>query len=127
MGVDLHPSLRRVRANYGSFGSEEVALAEIIRRLVEALDPQMIWLFGSRARGDARPDSDFDILVVAKENGSFDSDDYDRVYAPLAGTGVGADVVPCDMDVFRASLGLNTSFIRQIVDHGRLVYGEVPE
>ena len=25
-----------------------------------------VWLFGSRARGDALPDSDFDILVVAE-------------------------------------------------------------
>ncbi len=24
-----------------------------------------LWLFGSRARGDARPDSDYDLLVVA--------------------------------------------------------------
>lgn len=29
-----------------------------------ALDPDRIILFGSRARGDARPDSDYDLLVV---------------------------------------------------------------
>lgn len=125
--ADLHHFLQPVRANFGSFGSEEAALKEIVRRLVEALDPQMIWLFGSRGRGDARPDSDFDLLVVAKDNGRFDSDDYDKVYAPLAGTGLGADVVPCDLDVFRASMGLPTSFVRQITDHGRLVYGELPQ
>lgn len=27
-----------------------------------------MWLFGSRARGDQRPDSDYDILVVADGN-----------------------------------------------------------
>jgi uncharacterized protein len=39
-------------------------LDEIIRRLVKALDPDRIILFGSRARGDARPDSDIDLLII---------------------------------------------------------------
>lgn len=112
-----------VRPNFGAYGSEEATLNEIIRRLVAALDPQMIWLFGSRGRGDARPDSDFDLLVVAKENGGFDSDDYDKVYAPLMGTGIGADVLPCDNETYIASLGLRTSIVYRIVNEGRLIYG----
>jgi len=39
-------------------------LQEIVRRLVEAIDPDRIILFGSRARGDARPDSNIDLLIV---------------------------------------------------------------
>jgi predicted nucleotidyltransferase len=39
-------------------------LAEIIRRIVAALDPDRIILFGSRARGEAGPESDYDLLVV---------------------------------------------------------------
>src|SRR5207249_3701133 len=34
---------------------DEAMLREILRRLVEAIDPDRIVLFGSRARGDARP------------------------------------------------------------------------
>ena len=49
-----------------------------------------------------------------------------KTRAPLRDTGIGADVVPCDMEVYRAGLGLSTSFVRHIVDHGRLVYGEAP-
>ncbi|MBL9103267.1 MAG: nucleotidyltransferase domain-containing protein [Myxococcales bacterium] len=37
---------------------------DILRRIVEELHPQEIWLFGSRARGTARDDSDWDLLVV---------------------------------------------------------------
>ena len=37
---------------------------EVVRRLVEAFDPDRIALFGSWARGEARPDSDLDLLVV---------------------------------------------------------------
>lgn len=115
-----------VRPNFGGCATESEALALIVSRLAEALDPQMIWLFGSRARGDARPDSDFDLLVVAREAGTFDSDDYEKVYSPTSGTGIGVDVVPCDLEVYRASLGLKTSFVRHIVDEGRLVYGSEP-
>ncbi|MDX8492667.1 nucleotidyltransferase family protein [Mesorhizobium captivum] len=32
------------------------------------LNPDSIWLFGSRARGDNRPDSDWDILVALPDN-----------------------------------------------------------
>ncbi len=36
----------------------------IVGRIVRLVDPVMIVLFGSRARGDAREDSDYDLLVV---------------------------------------------------------------
>ena len=36
-----------------------------VKRSVHEIDPQAeVWLFGSRARGDARPDSDWDFLVL---------------------------------------------------------------
>jgi len=44
--------------------SKDQILAEIKRR-VKAVDPDAeIWLFGSRARGDNRPDSDWDIIIL---------------------------------------------------------------
>jgi len=44
------------------------ALKEIVRLIVARFQPQQIILFGSRARGDAGPDSDIDLLVV-EDNG----------------------------------------------------------
>jgi predicted nucleotidyltransferase len=43
--------------------TEEV-LNEAVARMVAAGDPLQVILFGSRARGDARPDSDYDFLVI---------------------------------------------------------------
>ena len=44
---------------------------EILERMVEAIvrevDPEEIWLFGSRARGQAREHSDVDLLVIERE------------------------------------------------------------
>ncbi len=40
------------------------SLPEAIQRIVHQFDPLRIILFGSWARGDARPDSDIDLLVV---------------------------------------------------------------
>ena len=42
-------------------------LREAVRRLMDAADPRHIILFGSRARGDAREDSDLDLLIVLAE------------------------------------------------------------
>ncbi len=38
----------------------------IVGRIVRLVDPVKIVLFGSRARGDAREDSDYDLLVVVE-------------------------------------------------------------
>jgi uncharacterized protein len=42
---------------------DEALLREITRRIVEGVHPRRVILFGSHARGNARPDSDLDILV----------------------------------------------------------------
>ncbi len=84
-----------VRPNRGPFQTEDQALSEVVRQLVQALDPCEIWLFGSRAKGRHAPDSDFDLLVVTRaESGEAGSDD-DAAYAPIKGLGVGCDIIPC--------------------------------
>lgn len=39
-------------------------LAEAVRRIDAHCHPEQVYLFGSRARGEARADSDFDLAVV---------------------------------------------------------------
>jgi uncharacterized protein len=43
-------------------------LDRVVRRLVERFDPIAIYLFGSRARGDAGPDSDYDLMLVLADD-----------------------------------------------------------
>ena len=42
-------------------------LDEMVKAIVREVDPEQVWLFGSRARGEAGPDSDVDLLIVERE------------------------------------------------------------
>ena len=43
-----------------------------VKRSVHQIDPQAeVWLFGSRARGDAHDDSDWDFLVLTNESANW--------------------------------------------------------
>lgn len=46
---------------------EESLLRQMVDVIVRERSPEAIILFGSRARGDARADSDVDLLVIEKE------------------------------------------------------------
>lgn len=48
-------------------GTTNVHLETLVRRIVEAVHPLRIILFGSGARGETGPDSDVDLLVVMPE------------------------------------------------------------
>ena len=42
-------------------------IREVVGRIVSRFSPSMVLLFGSRARGDARPGSDVDLIVVWRD------------------------------------------------------------
>ena len=107
--------------NCGPYRSQTQALAEVVRRLVDALDPEAIWLFGSRARRTHRPTSDFDLLVVTRDDDDAGSD-YQHVYAPIAGSGIGCDVVPCPKHVFEHERNAGAGLVRAVVREGRRLY-----
>jgi uncharacterized protein len=110
-----------IRPNTGRYATEQEALDAVVARLVEALDPQAIWLFGSRARGDHRPDSDFDLLVVAKPGQPW-GEDYRKVYLAASGVGVGKDVIPCSAEDFVIAQLLPTTLVSQVLAHGRKLF-----
>lgn len=51
-------------ANHHAVLTEDQLMAILTRTIVRMFNPLRVILFGSRARADARPDSDVDLLVV---------------------------------------------------------------
>lgn len=71
----------------------------ILARVIERWHPLRIWLFGSRARGEAGPDSDWDLLAVVPDCPEpADFDDPMTVWRVKRQPGV-----PSDLIVYRAS------------------------
>ena len=50
---------------------KDAALRRIVDTIVEALDPEQVILFGSRARGDETAQSDYDLCVIAESDRSY--------------------------------------------------------
>ena len=106
----------------GPFRNEAAAIAFLRDRLVAELRPRSIWLFGSRARGTARPDSDFDLLVVLPDGLAEDRYSHEAVARPLVACGLGCDVVPVSWSAFVNEKGKAGSFVHAIVSEGHEIY-----
>jgi UTP:GlnB (protein PII) uridylyltransferase len=100
----------------------ETILPEIVRRLVAALQPERIYLFGSHARGEARQHSDVDSLVVVPGS---DQPGYRRdraAYHALWGVAAAADVLVWTRQEFEHGLRIRTSLSSSVQRTGRLLY-----
>jgi len=97
-------------------------LNELLVRLVASFQPERIYLFGSKARGDAGPDSDYDLLVVVSDDAPADRRRSRLAYQALRGTGVAADVVVWTRSAFDARLHLRASLPATVVAEGKLLY-----
>ena len=98
-------------------------LNEVVRRLVEVYHPERIYLFGSTARGDAGPDSDYDLMVIVPDNAPRHLRQGKAGYRALRGTGVAADVQVWSQRDFDRQLHLRASFPSTIVREGKVLYG----
>ncbi len=103
--------------------TNERDLAEVVRRLVDAYRPERIYLFGSRARGDTGPNSDYDLLVVVPDDASPERRGSRRAYEVLWGTGVAADVLVWTRSRFDSRLHLQASLPATVIREGRLLHG----
>lgn len=100
---------------------DENLLSEVVSRLVKAIDPDRIVLFGSRAYGEERGDSDLDLLVVK------DSDEppHKRVipaYRALTGLGVPKDILWRTPSEIRDWAGVKGYIATRALREGRVLY-----
>jgi len=68
------------------------ALKDLVHRILDAVRPRRIILFGSAARGEMTPHSDFDVLVVLAEGDDPIAAEL-AIYRRLWGLRFGADII----------------------------------
>jgi predicted nucleotidyltransferase len=98
------------------------ALADAVRRLVAAYNPDRIYLFGSVARGDAGADSDYDLLLVVPDDAPPEKRRSRLAYETLRGTGTAADVLVCTRSYFEDRRSLKASLPGTVLREGRLLH-----
>jgi len=100
---------------------QDQVLEQVVKRITAAIQPDRIVLFGSRARGDARSGSDYDLLVVRQSS----EPRYRRavpLYVALADLPVEVDVLVYTPEEVREWSGVREAFVTTALRQGRLLY-----
>ena len=93
----------------------------LVKRIVEEVDPLRIIVFGSTSRGDVRPDSDIDLMVVMPE-GVHKRRTAQLLYKNIRNVGVPFDILVTtekDLERHRDNVGL---IYKTVLEEGREIY-----
>jgi predicted nucleotidyltransferase len=96
-------------------------LEELVQRIVAAVHPLRIVLFGSAARGEMGPDSDLDVLVVMPD-GVHRRETAQLIRRRLMGFGFAKDIVvvtESDVEKYRSNPYM---IIKPALEEGRELY-----
>ena len=96
-------------------------LPEAVQRIVQALHPEKIILFGSYANGSPTPDSDVDLMVVV-ESDLPPTQRYLAVSRLLDPRPFPLDLLVKRPDEIHRDLQAGNFFIRDIMSQGRVLY-----
>ena len=77
--------------------SPDTRLQDIARVLSERVHPELVLLFGSRARGTERDDSDFDVMIVMRDGATVEPARAEA-YSALRGLSLAVDVISRSVD-----------------------------
>ena len=97
-------------------------LGEITQRLIVALHPCRVYLFGSQARGDADGDSDVDLLVVVPDTATPPRELARLGRRSLWGMGVPVDIIVCTDSELAKWSQVRCNVIHTAVEKGRLLF-----
>ncbi len=107
--------------NHFMMSDSEELLHVIVRRIVETAQPEKVVLFGSRARGDAREDSDYDFLVI-KDSTEPPHRREVHLYLALADVHVPIEVVVYTPEEVNDWREVPQAFVTTALREGRVVY-----
>ncbi len=94
----------------------------LLDRIVPALNPQAVYLFGSRARGEARADSDYDLFLVVDDDTPRAQLQIQALSALKRGTGITADLIPCRRRIYQEYQDELGAISYAVKREGQMVY-----
>ena len=97
-------------------------LSEMVRRLVETFRPERIYLFGSHARGEETPDSDFDLLLIVRESSLPRYRRDQAAFRALHGVGASKDILVLTREEFDRKRKVVCSLPATVEREGVLLY-----
>jgi len=99
-------------------------LDKIIECVLKVVIPDTIILFGSQARGDARPDSDYDILVIKSglENERKTAQAIYRIFVDID-TPIGVDIIVKTPESVEKNKQMVVSIVKEALKEGIVIYG----
>jgi predicted nucleotidyltransferase len=100
----------------------DARLAEVLRRLVAAYQPLRVYLFGSQARGEAGPDSDYDLLLLVPDDAPANRRRGRLAYEVLWGAGTSVDVLVWTESHFESRRHVVASLAATVLREGRLLH-----
>jgi predicted nucleotidyltransferase len=95
---------------------------ELLRPVVDWFQPRMIILFGSRARGEAAADSDYDLLVVVDDDTAPERLSWRGKYEARKSYHHAVDIVTCRASVFERKRGIVGTLSHTADREGVVVY-----
>ena len=101
---------------------QDPVLAEMVRRLIAAYAPDHIYLFGSRARDDASPESDYDLMVVVRSSELPFTARCQQAYLLLCGLRAAKYVIVLTRDEFDRKRTVVASLPASVLREGKLLY-----
>jgi len=101
--------------------SQDQVINQIIKRVTETEHPDRVILFGSRARGNARTNSDYDLLVIKDSQRPRYARSAD-LYASLADLPVEVDVMVYTPDEVSEWSSVREAFVTTAVREGKVLY-----
>lgn len=97
-------------------------LAGLVEQLIAALQPEQIYVFGSQARGDARPDSDVDLLIVVPPTDIPGYKLAQRAYLALGPHWLSLDLIVMPSDEFAWRRRSVASLPSTVLREGKQIY-----
>lgn len=94
----------------------------LLANIIRLINPRRVILFGSRARGDAREDSDWDVLIVVDDDTRQEQVNWQVMGEVRRGVRAALELIPFRESTFRDRQSVGGSLPWRAATEGLVVY-----